>query len=371
MRDTRTECSLVRVFVVFFLTSCCFKLAAAVACADERKSGHCEAKRKAGLCPTWGCDKTCGTCEGSLHVIDGKPCADRRKSGRCKAKRKAGLCPTWGCDKTCGTCTDPKVDSLVLAVAQLNGAQRTELFERIDNLPIDSRPSHQVSGCSGAKPCNGYLQWTTPAAPETSDRRMGLNHQMASFSCALGEAFYLNRTLLFPDEMCFEEEHLTRWGSANARDASVLCVPLHSLFDVPLLSSYVRLHLCGRGGCNLRFPANSTIIVPRIDQENKETWSRRWTSLTLASRGPCDRFPLAVRPIRRFGFRECINGRIDSALVRHVQKRIGSFAEPFASADGGPLRSPVYEVSDEERDVTRGTNVRGSSFEPCTLSGPE
>ena len=51
-----------------------------------------------------------------------------------------------------------------------------------------------------------YLEWD----PWGEDRVMGLNHQMSSLSCALGEAYFLNRTLLFPDRICLDVRHERR-----------------------------------------------------------------------------------------------------------------------------------------------------------------
>ena len=45
---------------------------------------------------------------------------------------------------------------------------------------------------------------------------MGLNHQMASLSCALGEAFATKRTLLLPDRICLFALHTQRWSGGGA-----------------------------------------------------------------------------------------------------------------------------------------------------------
>lgn len=70
---------------------------------------------------------------------------------------------------------------------------------------------------------------------------MGLNHQMASLSCALGEAFHLNRTFLLPPEVCLFALHTERWS--GGRGAGQVCVPIGELFDVERLSRLVPVAL--------------------------------------------------------------------------------------------------------------------------------
>ena len=71
---------------------------------------------------------------------------------------------------------------------------------------------------------------------------MGLNHQAASLSCALGEAHFLNRTLLLPDAICLSGLHTERWRAAG-QPAGEVCVPLGELWNVGLLSQLVPLML--------------------------------------------------------------------------------------------------------------------------------
>lgn len=62
------------------------------------------------------------------------------------------------------------------------------------------------------------LEW----APFEKDRMMGLNHQLASISCALSEAFYLGRMFMMPDRMCLFGLHTERWPGAPARPPAAL-----------------------------------------------------------------------------------------------------------------------------------------------------
>ena len=82
-----------------------------------------------------------------------------------------------------------------------------------------------------------FLEWT----PYIKDRTMGLNHQMASLSCALGEAFHTGRTLLLPARICLFALHTQRWsGGASAGE---VCVPTTEIFDIERLSNLVPVRL--------------------------------------------------------------------------------------------------------------------------------
>jgi hypothetical protein len=133
------------------------------------------------------------------------------------------------------------------------------------------------------------LEWH----PYEKDRTMGLNHQLASLSCILGEAFFLNRTAVLPDRMCLFGLHTERWPgarrqptpsadrllactvfgmlsclrlepvcaatsradgshracapSAGDEGTSEHCVPLGHIFDLPLLSQLVPVQLRSHG----------------------------------------------------------------------------------------------------------------------------
>mmetsp|Transcript_69314 Transcript_69314/g.137442 ORF Transcript_69314/g.137442 Transcript_69314/m.137442 type:complete len:345 (-) Transcript_69314:195-1229(-) len=85
--------------------------------------------------------------------------------------------------------------------------------------------------------------------PYKADRKMGLNHQMSSLSCAMNEAAYLGRTLLLPQEICTD-------GSHNTGEA---CATFESLFDLHLINAVVSARLQDgetpevttiRGGCD-------------------------------------------------------------------------------------------------------------------------
>ena len=83
----------------------------------------------------------------------------------------------------------------------------------------------------------GYMACDLRWVPYKADARMGLNHQMASLSCAMNEASYLRRTLLLPSMICMDRGH----------DSGGSCVPFESLFDVELLNSVVAVRLTNNG----------------------------------------------------------------------------------------------------------------------------
>ena len=87
-----------------------------------------------------------------------------------------------------------------------------------------------------------YLEWQ----PYSKDRSMGLNHQMASLSCSMGEAFYLGRTLVLSDTICLFGLHTQRWPG-DSTSGEERCVPITDIFDVNLLSEIVPIHLRKEG----------------------------------------------------------------------------------------------------------------------------
>ena len=95
------------------------------------------------------------------------------------------------------------------------------------NVVVAAMLSLATAGIPAGRSTCGYLEWF----PYRGDMTMGLNHQMASLSCALGEAFYLQRTLLLPRRICLFALHEQRWKqtkkSVEGRTLaeSLNCVP--------------------------------------------------------------------------------------------------------------------------------------------------
>ena len=99
-----------------------------------------------------------------------------------------------------------------------------------------------------------YLEWY----PYTKDRTMGLNHQMASLSCALGEAFRLGRTLLLPAQICLFALHTERWSDGGGPGER--CVPITDLFDLDRLSHLVPVRIGSNDTTRLFRPAHTARV---------------------------------------------------------------------------------------------------------------
>jgi len=115
------------------------------------------------------------------------------------------------------------------------------------NVVVAAMLSLATAGIPAGRSTCGYLEWF----PYRGDMTMGLNHQMASLSCALGEAFYLQRTLLLPRRICLFALHEQRWKqtkkSVEGRTLaeSLNCVPADTLFDVERLNLLVPVEVRG------------------------------------------------------------------------------------------------------------------------------
>lgn len=162
---------------------------------------------------------------------------------------------------------------------------------------------------------------------------MGLNHQAASLSCALGEAFFLNRTLLLPDSICLFALHTERWRGAG-QPSGERCVPLGEVWDVPLLSRLVPVKLvpynlsaaaaattATRGGRTAAAAAGSVVSV-----------GKGWTSERVRSEHPCHpaspterRALLVRRQVESFWFQQCTRRISDHrSLAQRVNELLGA-----------------------------------------------
>ena len=177
-----------------------------------------------------------------------------------------------------------------------------------------------------------YLEWVD----WSRDLNMGLNHQLASLSCALAEAFYLNRTLLFPARLCVDIKHESRWGQQRAPEpqcegngVAAFSVPTSEILDLRLLSQFVGIlptklprRPSERGG----EPGVPTV---RVD--------RKWRSSQVAAAHPCGTRDavLVQRRLSGFWFRPCAYGITDGAsLLRRVHRAVRARG---AARDSGPL----------------------------------
>ena len=209
------------------------------------------------------------------------------------------------------------------------------------------------------EPDGCYLQWD----PWLTDRVMGLNHQLAALSCALAEAFFLNRTLLFPSHLCLDEKHESRWhaGVAPSSSCSMLgstgfSVPTSSLLDTAALGKLVRLRLVrldrlasasraggSSGGASTRSGGSSS-----GSSSSSSSWAslptsaravevdRAWKSERIAFEHPCSGAPLVRRRVSGFWFRPCAYGIVQcSALAAALDNAVGAGGAVSRQRSGG------------------------------------
>jgi len=166
------------------------------------------------------------------------------------------------------------------------------------------------------------LEWH----PWLKDRVMGLNHQLAALSCAIAEAFFLNRTLLFPAALCLDARHEARWQTAG-RKTSVSCgvegasgysVPTSSLLDLDAIGRLVRLKV-------VRLDLKHSTDAPGLSTVRAVEIDRTWRSERVAHELPCHRAPLVRRRISGFWFRPCAYGIVHcGALVSALDAAVGA-----------------------------------------------
>ena len=122
---------------------------------------------------------------------------------------------------------------------------------------------------------------------------MGLNHQMASLSCALGEAFLTKRTLLLPPEICLFALHTERWSAGSGPGET--CVPISELFDMEGLSRLVPVQVANRSSSTARM---SRLVLGRGPGVAQVSGSQ-WPSARILKEYPCDG---GVTLVRRGGY---------------------------------------------------------------------
>jgi len=188
-------------------------------------------------------------------------------------------------------------------------------------------------------PQSCFLEWQ----PYVKDRTMGLNHQAASLSCALGEAYFLGRTLLLPDAICLFALHTERWAGAG-RTTGERCVPLGELWDVPLLSRLVPLRLVPHNASRPATSARTQLPTGSIARVGRD-----WKSARVREAYPCrptepsqQRVVLVRRNVESFWFQQCTRSITD---YRALAGRINELLGAPASAPRPPnilLRSGLF-----------------------------
>lgn len=157
-----------------------------------------------------------------------------------------------------------------------------------------------------------YLEWH----PYSEDREMGLNHQMASLSCSMSEAFYLGRTLVIPSVLCLFGLHTERWPGDV--ESGARCVPIGEIFDTDRLSDIVPVYLrANKTGWALHhFPQDGAIVnIP----------SRGWTSQRIRQAYPCEGpAKLVRRHVDSFWFSQCTRGVVDTDKLAGAMNKVGA-----------------------------------------------
>ncbi|KAL1529702.1 hypothetical protein AB1Y20_000641 [Prymnesium parvum] len=145
---------------------------------------------------------------------------------------------------------------------------------------------------------------------------MGLNHQMASLSCSMSEAFYLRRTLVLPPTICLFGLHRERWPEKASSAHS--CVPIDELFDTLRLSQLVPIYLRSNrtGWARSLFPQTSVAHVP----------SKGWSSERVLREYPCGgAAKLVRRHVESFWFAQCTRNVVNTdALATALNHLVGA-----------------------------------------------
>lgn len=166
---------------------------------------------------------------------------------------------------------------------------------------------------------------------------------MASLSCALGEAFFLNRTLLFPDRICLDVRHAARWQPVDKpvdehcsfaqrkEKVAAISIPTGELLDLADISQLVPLQL-------VELPRSPKARLHGFTPPaagHTVTVDRRWRSERIASELPCGapHAALVRRHVSSFWFRPCsYNIAQSSALVARLARAVAAPPERLPPA---------------------------------------
>jgi hypothetical protein len=154
---------------------------------------------------------------------------------------------------------------------------------------------------------------------------MGFNHQSASISCALGEAFHTGRTLLLPSKICLFALHTERW-KGGVGGPGEKCEPIGELFDIESLSKLVPIRLFDADEADdtaARRAAGNPSTVVSVDRASSSQMVRRKQPCGPAAR-------LVRRRVDTFWFQQCARRHTDYfALAAELNRLVG--APPGAS----------------------------------------
>ena len=162
---------------------------------------------------------------------------------------------------------------------------------------------------------------------------MGLNHQMASLSCAIGEAHYLQRTLVLPDQICLFGLHTERWPGDAGRGAE-RCVPIGDLFDVEALSRLVPIRLQRPPVRRTRRDETSRAdhelpLYRQLPAGAVVTVDGKWKSSRVRAEYPCGGAATLVRrTVDNFWFQQCTRHTANyDGLAARLNELVGAPAD--------------------------------------------
>lgn len=196
-----------------------------------------------------------------------------------------------------------------------------------------------------------FLEWH----PWRTDSVQGLNHQLASLSCALGEARFLGRKLLFPSRICLDAKHEEAAFGSRGRKIDPSCqlpagvagssvraysVPTSDLLDLealgrlaPLLPAdlHTRQANWSASAARASRPTSGSSSHPpvaafdsggaeRLNALSVTEIDRSWRSARVASELPCagGAAQLVRRRVSGFWFRPCAYKITDTASLAGV-----------------------------------------------------
>ena len=158
---------------------------------------------------------------------------------------------------------------------------------------------------------------------------MGLNHQMASLSCALGEAYVTKRTLLLPPTICLFALHTERWSSSSGPGEN--CVPIETLFDLQALSKLVSVQVLSRNETDAdKKPARRSRVLGGAQRVTPSPIAHisgsGWPSARIAREYPCGGGAALVRrSVNTFWFQQCARRLTDyNTLATELNRLVGA-----------------------------------------------
>ena len=229
---------------------------------------------------------------------------------------------------------------------------------------------------------------------------MGLNHQMASLSCALGEAYVTKRTLLLPPTICLFALHTERWSSSSGPGEN--CVPIETLFDLQALSKLVSVQVLSRNETDAdKKPARRSRVLGGAQRVTPSPIAHisgsGWPSARIAREYPCGGGAALVRrSVNTFWFQQCARRLTDyNTLATELNRLVGAppnaakpmniilrsglffsqnikaAAREIRTAIGGPYASLHVRRSDKLTAKSKEVEINGQKVSIPAACNPE